>query len=90
MGKIYLVTTEGKELEIELSKDSETLYRELKDAAGAPPEAALRLTDLENKTPLHICPRIPLNQPDKRYLLSVYAPNGQFSNFIFYYILYHN
>ncbi|XP_073973492.1 phosphodiesterase 9 isoform X2 [Rhodnius prolixus] len=76
MGKIYLVTSEGKELDVELSKDSETLYKELKDAAGAPPEAALRLTDLEGKTPLHICPRIPLNQPDKRYLLSVYAPNG--------------
>lgn len=26
MGKIYLVTSEGKELDVELSKDSETLY----------------------------------------------------------------
>ncbi|XP_014243298.1 probable 3',5'-cyclic phosphodiesterase pde-1 isoform X1 [Cimex lectularius] len=78
MGRIYAVTPDGKEVDVEICKDSETLYRALREAVAAPPEAALRLVDPSGKEVLHISSRVPSNTPQNRYILSVYTPNGNF------------
>ncbi|KAF6198710.1 hypothetical protein GE061_008462 [Apolygus lucorum] len=76
MGTLYLITEDGKELEVNLCTDSEALYKRLREAVHATSESALKLRHPDSKKALHISPRIPPNTPDCRYIISVYPPNG--------------
>lgn len=74
---LYLVTEDGKELDVRIPQDSEALYREIRDKSGVvgPGEVALSLEDSEGSRIL-ITPRIRRNTPLTRYILRIHTANG--------------
>ncbi|XP_066903746.1 high affinity cGMP-specific 3',5'-cyclic phosphodiesterase 9A isoform X2 [Halyomorpha halys] len=75
MDTLYLVTEDGKEVDIKIPADSETLYREIREKSGAGSEAAVSLEGPSGRK-LHITPRIARNTPLTRYMVRVHRSKG--------------
>lgn len=75
MEYLYLVTADGKQVDVRIPHDSESLYREIREKCGASSETAISIEE-PGGGKLHVTPRIKRNSPSSRYLVNIHTANG--------------